>query len=75
MNTALFGVVFTIASTVSIGVLMVVAFVTGYDSMLYILGAIGVGFVLSLPISALVAKRLSALSNTPTAVQKTPTNS
>lgn len=72
MNTALLGVVFTIASTVAIGVLMVIAFVTGYDSALYILGAIGVGFVLSLPISLVVAKRLSSLTGSPDIAPKAP---
>lgn len=71
MNFPLLGAIFTIASTVVIGILMIVAFVTGYDSAIYILGPIGVGFLLSLPITFIVTKKLSAMTSAPDIAPKT----
>lgn len=71
MNFPLLSAIFTIASTVVIGILMIVAFVTGYDSATYILGAIGVGFLLSLPITFIVTKKLSAMTSAPSIAPKT----
>ncbi|MDO5651661.1 MAG: hypothetical protein Q4G13_05960 [Moraxella sp.] len=67
MNKVLFSVIQAIASTVLIGVLMIVAFVTQYDTMPYILGAVAVGFLASLPIAFVVTKKLSTLTNDPSA--------
>lgn len=65
MNVPLLSAVFTIAFTVTVGVFMIVAFVTGFDKAVHILGAIGVGFLLSLPISVMVTKRISQLTSSP----------
>lgn len=62
MNIPLFTAMFSIAFTVTIGVLMIVAFVTGYDSSAFILGAVVVGALISLPISFGVTKKISALT-------------
>lgn len=61
MNFPLLSAVFTIASTVIMGVLVVVAIVTGFDTGLHIVGAIGAGFLISLPVSFVVAKKIGSL--------------
>lgn len=63
MNIALFTTIFSIAFTVLIGVLMIILFVNELDKPLYVFGAVGVGTLLSLPISFVVTKKLSTLGN------------
>lgn len=63
MNIPLFSAIFSIAATVLIGVLMVILFVNDYDDAVYILGAVGVGTLVSFPIAYAVTKKLSG-SNT-----------
>lgn len=65
MNFPLLSAVFTIAFTVTVGILMIVAVVMGFDKAVHILGAIGVGFMLSLPITLIVTKRISSLTSDP----------
>lgn len=62
MNIPLFTAMLSIASTVAIGVLMIVAFVTGYDSSKFIIGSVIVGILISLPIALAVTKKISALT-------------
>lgn len=65
MNIPLFTAMLSIASTVTIGVLMIVAFVTGYDSSKFIIGSVIVGILISLPIALAVTKKISALTGAP----------
>lgn len=65
MNIPLFTAMLSIASTVAIGVLMIVAFVTGYDSSKFIIGSVIVGILISLPIALTVTKKISALTGAP----------
>lgn len=65
MNIPLFTAMLSIASTVAIGVLMIVAFVTGYDSSKFIIGSVIVGILISLPIALAVTKKISALAGAP----------
>lgn len=58
MNIPLFSAIFSIAFTVIIGVLMIVAFVTGFDKGMHIIGA-----VISLPVALFVTKRLAQLTS------------
>ncbi|MFB6347967.1 hypothetical protein [Moraxella marmotae] len=62
MNFPLFSAIFSIAFTVIIGILIIVAVVTGFDKGMYILGAIAVGAVISLPVAVVVTKRISHLT-------------
>lgn len=48
MNVPLFSAIFSIAFTVIIGVLMVVVFVNEMTNMQTILGAVAVGFIISI---------------------------
>ncbi|WP_294034043.1 hypothetical protein [uncultured Moraxella sp.] len=62
MNLPLFSAIFSIAFTVIIGILMIIAFVTGFDKAMHIAGAIVVGAVISLPVAVVVTKKISALT-------------
>lgn len=62
MNIPLFSAIFSIASTVIIGVLMVVVFVNEMTNMQAILGAVAVGFIISIPIALMVTKKVSSLT-------------
>ena len=64
MNMTLFGAIFSIAFTVLIGVLMIILFVNGYSQPLYVLGAVGIGALVSIPVAYIVTKKLSAPSDT-----------
>lgn len=68
MNIPLFSAIFSIAFTVIIGVLMIVAFVTGFDKGMHIIGAVVIGAVvigavISLPVALFVTKRLAQLTS------------
>ena len=62
MNWTLFAVVFTIALTVVIGVLMIAALVMGFREIAQIRIVIAVGLALCLPISWYYTKKLSRLT-------------
>lgn len=63
MNLPLFSAIFSIAFTVTIGILMIVAFVTGFDKAVHIVGAVVVGALISLPVAMIVTKKASALTS------------
>lgn len=65
MNFPLFSAIFSIAFTVIIGILMIIAFVTGFDKAMHIIGAIIIGAVISLPVALVVTKKISALTGGP----------
>ena len=62
MNWPLFSVVFTIALTVVIGVLMTAALVLGFREIAQIRIVIAVGFLLCVPISWYFAKKLGSIT-------------
>ncbi len=62
MNWPLFSVVFTIALTVVIGVLMIAALVTGFNQIAHIQIVIAVGFIICLPISWYFARKLGSIT-------------
>lgn len=51
MNWSLFSVIFTIASTVVIGVFMVTALISGFNQIAHIQLTIALGFIFCLPVS------------------------
>lgn len=61
MNWALFSAVFTIASGTTIGVLMTIALIIGFDEIPHIIAVSIAGLILSVPISYIVAKKMQAL--------------
>ncbi len=62
MNWPLFSVVFTIALTVVIGILMITALVTGFNQIVHIQMAIGIGLILCLPISWYFTKKVGSIT-------------
>ncbi|AWY19895.1 hypothetical protein LP123_04830 [Moraxella bovis] len=63
MNIPLFSAIFSIASTVLIGVLMIMVFVNDMTNMQTVLGVVVAGLVVSIPIALVVTKRISAMTN------------
>lgn len=63
MNIPLFSAIFSIASTVLIGILMIVVFVNDMTNMQTVLGAVVAGLVVSIPIALVVTKRISTMTN------------
>ncbi len=61
MNWLLLSVIFTIASGTTIGILMTIALVIGYDEIPHIITVAIVGLILSLPISWIVTKKMQTL--------------
>lgn len=62
MNWRLASAIFSIVSTVMMGVLLTVCLILGYDSMPVVIGAVLSGLVLSMPIAYLVTKRILTLA-------------
>lgn len=62
MNWRLASVLFTIVSTVLMGVLLTATLVLGYDSTLAIVGAVLAGLLLALPVTYVVTKQLVAFT-------------
>lgn len=62
MNWPLFSVVFTIALTVVIGVLMIAALVTGFNQIIHIQIVIAIGFMMCLPISWYFSRKLGSIT-------------
>lgn len=55
-------VIFSMASTTLMGVAIVVALTTGYDTLRPILVAAAIGFVLALPVSWVIARKIETLT-------------
>jgi hypothetical protein len=62
MNWRLASVLFTIVSTVVMGVLLTLTLVLGYDSALHIVAVVLGGLLLALPVTYLVTKQLVAFT-------------
>ena len=70
MNWQLFSAIFTIASGVTIGVLMTIALVTGFDEIPHIIMTAIVGLIASVPIAWIVAKKMQSLGITKTPIAR-----
>lgn len=57
--TRLMLILFSMISTTMMGVAMVAALTMGYDTLNPLLVAIGIGFVLSLPATWIIAKQIA----------------
>lgn len=60
MNWRLASVLYSIVSTVMMGVLMVIALIAGYDDATGVIVAVLLGLILALPITYMVTKALLA---------------
>ncbi len=67
MNWALFSAIFTIASGTTIGVLMVIALIIGFDEIPHIIATCIAGFFLAIPIAFVVTKKMQTLGVTTSA--------
>lgn len=61
MNWALLSMVYSMAATVIVGVLMIAALVIGYDEIPHIIGVAIVGLVVSVPISFVFTKKIGSI--------------
>ena len=62
MNWPLFSIIFSMSSTVIIGVLMIAALVTGYNQIPHIQMAIAIGVLLSIPVGLLLTKKIGSIT-------------
>ncbi len=62
MNWPLFSILFSMSSTVIIGVLMIAALVTGYNQIPHIQMAIAIGVLLSIPVGLLLTKKIGSIT-------------
>lgn len=53
-------ILYAVASPTIMGILIIVALVSGYDTLKYILIAAGVGAVLAMPVSYVIANAIKA---------------
>ena len=63
LNLPLFGMMYSIASTVIIGVLMIVALVVGYDDISHIIIVAVVGALLAFPVGFIATKKLGSIGS------------
>ena len=63
LNFPLFSMMYSIASTVIIGVFMIAALVIGYDDIPDIIIVCVVGAVVALPVSFLATKKVGSIGN------------
>lgn len=62
MNWPLFSVIYSIAATVTIGVFMIAALVTGFNQIPHIQMAVAAGFVVSIPAALLFTKKVGSIT-------------
>lgn len=62
MNWPLFSVVYSMAATVTIGVFMIAALVTGYNQILHIQMAVLAGIILSVPAALFFTKKVGSIT-------------
>ncbi|WP_296245049.1 MULTISPECIES: hypothetical protein [unclassified Psychrobacter] len=62
MNWPLFSVIYSIAATVTIGVFMIAALITGFNQIPHIQMAVAVGFILSIPAALFFTKKVGSIT-------------
>ncbi len=62
MNWPLFSVIYSIAATVIVGVLMIAALVTGLNQIPHIQMAIAAGLVVSIPVGLFFTKKVASIT-------------
>lgn len=62
MNWPLFSMVYSMAATVIIGVLMITALVTGYNEIPHIQMAVAAGFLISIPVALFLTKKIGSIT-------------
>ena len=62
MNWPLFSVIYSIAATVTIGVFMIGAFVTGFNEIPHIQIAVALGVLVSIPAGMFFTKKVGSIT-------------
>ncbi|MGP9543538.1 hypothetical protein ACT3QR_00845 [Psychrobacter sp. AOP7-B1-25] len=62
MNWPLFSVVYSMAATVTIGLFMISALITGFDEIFHIQVAVGFGILASIPIGLFFTKKIGSIT-------------
>ncbi|MCG3871801.1 hypothetical protein [Psychrobacter sp. Ps7] len=62
MNWPLFSVIYSIAATVTIGVFMIGALVTGFNEILHIQIAVALGILVSIPAGMFFTKKVGSIT-------------
>ncbi len=62
MNWTLYSVIYSIAATVTIGVLMIAALITGFNQIPHIQIAIAVGILISIPVAWFFTKKIGSIT-------------
>lgn len=62
MNWPLFSVIYSIAATVTIGIFMIAALITGFNQIPHIQMAVAVGFMLSIPAALFFTKKVGSIT-------------
>ncbi|WP_296236641.1 hypothetical protein [Psychrobacter sp. UBA5136] len=62
MNWPLFSVIYSIAATVTIGIFMIAALITGFNQIPHIQMAVAVGFILSIPAALFFTKKVGSIT-------------
>ena len=62
MNWPLFSVIYSIAATVTIGVFMIGALITGFNQIPHIQIAVAAGFLVSIPAALIFTKKVGSIT-------------
>ncbi|KAA0914183.1 hypothetical protein [Psychrobacter sp. ANT_WB68] len=62
MNWPLFSVIYSIAATVTIGVFMIGALITGFNQIPHIQIAVAAGFLVSIPAALFFTKKVGSIT-------------
>ncbi|MBA6243821.1 MULTISPECIES: hypothetical protein [Psychrobacter] len=62
MNWPLFSVIYSMTATVTIGLFMIGALVTGFDEIFHIQIAVGLGFLASIPAGLFFTKKIGSIT-------------
>lgn len=62
MNWQLLSMIWSMAATVLIGILMIAALVTGFDDIPHIIATAVVGALLAIPVALVLTKRINRIS-------------
>ncbi|MFP3454836.1 hypothetical protein R0J89_01050 [Psychrobacter sp. SIMBA_152] len=62
MNWPLFSVIYSMTATVTIGLFMIGALITGFDEILHIQIAVGLGVLVSIPAGLFFTKKIGSIT-------------
>ena len=62
MNWPLFSVIYSMAATVTIGLFMIGALITGFDEIFHIQIAVGLGVLASIPAGLFFTKKIGSIT-------------